>query len=109
MSIFLTNGVAAEPATYLPPVRQLLTLEQVKERLERDLLSDATLTEKQLAMAILVNVKTLKNDRGPKGAHRYPAAFRYAGGSWQYVREEVVAWMAHWEMLTRSTRVHRCR
>ena len=48
MSIFTANGVAAEPATYLPPVRQLLTLEQVKERLERDLPPGAPLTEKDL-------------------------------------------------------------
>lgn len=109
MSIFSTNGVAAESAIYLPPVRQQLTLERVKERLERDLPPGATLTEEQLALAILVKVKTLKNDRSPGGAHRYPAAFRYAGGSWQYVREEVVDWMAHWEMLTRSIRVHRCK
>ena len=109
MSIFSTNRVSAEPATYLPPVRQQLTLEQIKERLDRDPPPGATLTEKQLAMAILVNVKTLKKDRGPKGAHRYPGGVRYAGGSWQYLREEVIDWMAHWEMLTRSTRVHRCR
>jgi hypothetical protein len=48
MSIFSTNVVAAEPATYLPPVRQLLTLEQVKKRLERDLPLDAPLSEEEL-------------------------------------------------------------
>ena len=48
MSIFTANGVAAEPATYLPPVRQLLMLEQIKERLDRDLPPGAPLTEKDL-------------------------------------------------------------
>ena len=48
MSIFFTNGVAAEPATYLPPVRQLLMLEQVDERVEREPPLGAPLTEKDL-------------------------------------------------------------
>lgn len=48
MSIFLTNGVAAEPATHLPHIRLLLRLEQVKERQERDLPPGAPLTEEDL-------------------------------------------------------------
>lgn len=48
MSIFPNNRVATEPAAYLPPLRQLLTLEQVKKRLGRDLPLDVPLSKEEL-------------------------------------------------------------
>lgn len=85
------------------------TLEQIKERMDRELPAQTYLTEKDLCDAIRVRAKTLKNDRAPGGAHRYPVALRFAGGEIQYLRSEVIEWMANWEMHSRTVHIHRCR
>lgn len=89
---------------------QRVLLEAVRIRLEGEIRQDAYLQEKEFADLIGVEQKTLKNDRAPSGAGRYPVGIRFAGSHRiKYARQDVLNWLAYEELKARTYRVHRCR
>ena len=97
-----------------PPVH--LTREQddllaaIRRRLEDEIREDPYISEVEFAELIGVEPKTLKNDRAPSGAGRYPVGLRFGGSHrMQYVRHDVLDWLAYEELKARVCRVDRCR
>lgn len=91
-----------------PEQEQLLQI--VRERLDGEITREVYLSERDFANLIGVDQKTLKNDRAPSGAGRYPLGIRFGGSRHiHYARQDVVDWMAHQELRQRMRRVHRCR
>lgn len=89
---------------------QKILFEDVRCRLEAEIQKDHYLSEKYFADLIGVDPKTLKNDRAPSGAGRYPVGIRFGGSHrMRYARLDVHDWLAFEELKARTCRVHRCR
>ena len=89
---------------------QKILVEEVRGRLEAEIQKDPYLSEKDFADLIGVDPKTLKNDRAPSGAGRYPVGIRFGGSHRvRYARHDVLEWLAYEEWKARTCRVHRCR
>jgi hypothetical protein len=102
------NGLESVTGSMTKEQKDLLDV--VRCRLENAIRQDIYLSEMEFAKLILIDQKTLKNDRAPSGAGRYPVGIRFGGSRHiKYARQDVVDWMAHEELLHRMRRVHRCR